>query len=628
MRKYAFASIVAAVVVATTLVFTLSSEATGTLIGHWTFDDGLAADISGNGNNGVVNGAILAAGKVGAGSLNFDGTDDHVDLGTLDPDGTAVTLAAWINADNLANCVASDCRIASKANGTGEQDHYIMLSTIASGGGVKLRLRLKAGGTTTTLIASSGNLTDGVWTHVAATYDGSFMRVYVDGVEVGSVAKTGLMDSEPAVPFWIGGNPDSPTSRPWDGKIDDVRLYDGALSLAEIEALAGSTIPPAPEPPIDISGLDYRGADFTRDDLSNGRFVGANLTGATLLGTNLSNADLRDVIFDGGVLRYANLTGADLRGIHLQPNLATHGVRFDGANLSDVVIVSGLNGDGMSFTNIVMDNGRLQTSVLTGADFSGAIMTNSNVSDTDFTAANFTNADLTGTNMDLAISTSGAIWSNTICPDGTNSDVNGWTCEGHLRPQAPAPNIVSLSPIPAVTGDPVLVTIEGFTPFSTVRFFVGTSPELASVQVGDDGRVTQFGVIIPVPGGTYTFTAEEVGSGLNASAPLVVAPSSGGTFPIVEFLNPVGDITTSDEILNDIRVKFTAVGNGISQTRVTNTATGASGGINADCGNNLREHVGNSAFRLIIGDNVIEARATDCDGNVSVEAVKVTRVAP
>ncbi len=113
-----------------------------------------------------------------------------------------------------------------------------MLSTIAVGNDVRLRFRLKAGGSTTSLVASSGNFVNGQWIHVAGTYDGSNIRVYVDGVEVGSVAKTGLIDSAPAVLFWIGGNPDSPTSRPWDGKIDDVRLYDGALSQGEIETLA------------------------------------------------------------------------------------------------------------------------------------------------------------------------------------------------------------------------------------------------------------------------------------------------------------------------------------------------------------------------------------------------------
>ncbi len=146
-----------------------------------------------------------------------------------------------MNSDDLANCGASDCRIASKATGVQDQNHNIMLSTIAVGNDVRLRFRLKAGGSTTSLVASSGNFVNGQWIHVAGTYDGSNMRVYVDGVEVGSAAKTGVVGSNPAVPFWIGGNPDSPTSRPWDGKIDDVRLYDGALSPAEIQALAISS---------------------------------------------------------------------------------------------------------------------------------------------------------------------------------------------------------------------------------------------------------------------------------------------------------------------------------------------------------------------------------------------------
>ena len=60
-------------------------------------------------------------------------------------------------------------------------------------------------------------------------------------------------------------------------------------------------------------------------------------------------------------------------------------------------------------------------------------------------------------------------------------------------------------------------------------------------------------MIIPVVGGNYTFRVEEDETGLTATTPLVVAPSSGGTFPIVQFLNPVGEIVTSDDILDDIR---------------------------------------------------------------------------
>ncbi len=208
------------------------------LIGHWEFDDGTATDSSPNGNDGTVNGASPAAGHVGAGSLDFDGTDDHVDLGFIDVPGTGFSVAAWINSDDLANCSSRDCRIVSKATGTATQDHYIMVSTVRSGGQVYLRFRIKAGGSTETLIASSGVLTNGVWAHIAATYDGSMMRVYVNGVLVGNRGKSGSIDVEPTVPMWIGGNPPSATSRPWDGKIDDVRLYDRALTDDQVALLA------------------------------------------------------------------------------------------------------------------------------------------------------------------------------------------------------------------------------------------------------------------------------------------------------------------------------------------------------------------------------------------------------
>ena len=92
------------------LAYSVGSQATGDLISVWTFDDGTATDSSGSGNNGVVNGPIFS--PIGTqdgngndtGSLDFDGVDDYVDLGALDIGRSAVTLAAWVNPDNLANC--------------------------------------------------------------------------------------------------------------------------------------------------------------------------------------------------------------------------------------------------------------------------------------------------------------------------------------------------------------------------------------------------------------------------------------------------------------------------------------------------------------------------------------------
>ena len=80
----------------------------------------------------------------------------------------------------------------------------------------------------------------------------------------------------------------------------------------------------------------------------------------------------------------------------------------------------------------------VEGSNFTDANFTEANLRNANVYNANFTRANFTNADLinanfSGSNLTDANITN-AIWGGTICPDGTNSDNNGNTCEGHLTP--------------------------------------------------------------------------------------------------------------------------------------------------------------------------------------------------
>lgn len=209
------------------------------LVAHWPFDAGAgltAVDVSGNGHHGTLtNGPLWTADP----ALAFDGVDDHVSVGTFDVVGDAITIAAWIRPLDLANCSASDCRIVSKATGTAENAHVFMLSTIASGGDVRLRFRLETDGVTDTLIANAGNLPTDQWVHAAATWDGTTMRIYQDGVDVGGAAKGGVLSADPGVPVWIGGNPSGATDKPWSGLIDDVRIYDRALAAEEILALPG-----------------------------------------------------------------------------------------------------------------------------------------------------------------------------------------------------------------------------------------------------------------------------------------------------------------------------------------------------------------------------------------------------
>jgi hypothetical protein len=73
----------------------------------------------------------------------------------------------------------------------------------------------------------------GRWSHLAVTYDGGVVRLYVNGSEVSSRSTTGTIRKTPD-PLWIGGN--QPYGEYFDGEIDDVRVYDRALEPAEIRA--------------------------------------------------------------------------------------------------------------------------------------------------------------------------------------------------------------------------------------------------------------------------------------------------------------------------------------------------------------------------------------------------------
>jgi hypothetical protein len=97
------------------------------------------------------------------------------------------------------------------------------------------------GGTFGGNLYGTSPLTVNMWTHLAASYDGAAMRLYVNGVQVASRAQTGAIATS-TDPLQIGG--DSIYGQYFAGRIDEVRIYNRALSAAQIQSDMNTPVAP------------------------------------------------------------------------------------------------------------------------------------------------------------------------------------------------------------------------------------------------------------------------------------------------------------------------------------------------------------------------------------------------
>jgi beta-lactam-binding protein with PASTA domain/CubicO group peptidase (beta-lactamase class C family) len=176
---------------------------------------------------------VVSSGPASGGSaptqayLDFDGVDDQVLAGDVDV-SPAITMEAWIRPVSLSNSKSQD-RVATKG-----PDYELTVSTGDTGctfGAGHVQWRATIGGVNQRLCG--GVLALNGWQHIAGTYDGAQFRLYINGVEVDSVARSGALANNNTA-FLIGNSPTA--SRPFDGDIDEVRIWNRALSAAELQA--------------------------------------------------------------------------------------------------------------------------------------------------------------------------------------------------------------------------------------------------------------------------------------------------------------------------------------------------------------------------------------------------------
>lgn len=194
-----------------------------------------AHDASGHLHDGSYQGDPPLGQQGGFGDLavSFDGENDYVGLGNLDIFPVAEEEGITIEVFAESDAAGADRVLVAKSDGDGVDDHWWSLSLQENG--TRLHFRLKLDGTTLQLPAESSDMSGRTWFYAAATYDGSAMRLYVDGQPDGSLPAQGAVDTDPGKEVRIGaGLPD--ISGPWRGRIGEVRLSALARPAAWIRA--------------------------------------------------------------------------------------------------------------------------------------------------------------------------------------------------------------------------------------------------------------------------------------------------------------------------------------------------------------------------------------------------------
>ncbi|MEU1385856.1 MULTISPECIES: LamG-like jellyroll fold domain-containing protein [unclassified Nonomuraea] len=178
------------------------------------------ADASGNGNNGTLTAATWTAGRYGQ-ALSFDGTSSWVtvaDSSSLRLTN-GMTLEAWVRPSSVTGWrtvlmkeFGADLAYAIMGSGGSGPAAFIYTSSGANA-------------------PAASNLPLNTWSHVAATYDGSTLRMFVNGTQVATNPTVGNLRTGTS-PLRIGGN--SGSGDYFSGLIDEVRVYNKALTAAQI----------------------------------------------------------------------------------------------------------------------------------------------------------------------------------------------------------------------------------------------------------------------------------------------------------------------------------------------------------------------------------------------------------
>jgi alpha-glucosidase (family GH31 glycosyl hydrolase) len=303
------------------IVCAIASIGHAALVAHWTFDDvsGAALDSSGNGFNGSIVGTVTRGqiGKIG-GAYAFAGAG-WVDFGvgtvTTQITNFPISISYWIQS---TSATATECAVWMGKRGSTTQ--YLQTGMKLGNANAAYRntdfdnaVAWKDNGTTHTE-------SDGAWHHIVAVYPDTTVRhVYVDGVLADSTTFTQAYFAGTNQVAVGNNNRNTTTTDPFDGLIDDVRIYNHVLSAAEILELSSTQIPTIPQVRANTAADDWNTPGTWQDGQTP-----ATVPQAYFAGTMALRAPAGTVSFEGLSLMVSDILYLDNQTVTIG-NLITDG---------------------------------------------------------------------------------------------------------------------------------------------------------------------------------------------------------------------------------------------------------------------------------------------------------------
>jgi prepilin-type N-terminal cleavage/methylation domain-containing protein len=170
-------------------------------------------------------------------SFQFDGNDDYIDVGT-GVYSANLTVCAWVYSTAWNSNSNYQDTIVRAGMGDSASNFVLDFHGVPSGGNKALRFGVQGQATLVSIAAGATGIDLNEWHHVCATHNGTTASLYIDGALGASAAASAYpVGSDNSDHLYLGGrageNEDSFT-----GYIDDIRIYDRALSAAEIQQIA------------------------------------------------------------------------------------------------------------------------------------------------------------------------------------------------------------------------------------------------------------------------------------------------------------------------------------------------------------------------------------------------------